>query len=126
MQQKVVFRTQGLRSYERYRDGRFAFLAGSGGDWFKAKHQGFVGESFAVAGFAPVLSIVRRISSAQDFCGSHIDPVVQKDLFEITCGVGIVDDQPRIAIVASTQSRPILAADDHDLGIDDDAFVVDV
>src|SRR5262245_57992243 len=68
----------------------------------------------------------KAVSSAQGFGGGHIDPVVQKDLLEILCRLGIVDDQPRIAIVASTESRPILAADDHDLRIDDDALVVDM
>jgi len=52
MQQKVVFRTQGL-----HRDGRFAFLAGSGGEGVKAKQQVFVSEPFAVAGFARGTSI---------------------------------------------------------------------
>jgi hypothetical protein len=69
---------------------------------------------------------VSAVSSAQDFRGSHIDPVVQKDLLEILRCLRVVDDQARIAVVSGAVRRPILAADDHDLGIDDDALVVDM
>jgi len=51
---------------------------------------------------------------------------VQKDLLEILRCLRVVDDQARIAVVSGAVRRPILAADDHDLGIDDDALVVDM
>jgi hypothetical protein len=49
---------------------------------------------------------------------------MEKDRLQILRRLRVIDDEASIPIAARTLRRPVLAADECDAGIDDDAFVV--